>query len=144
MRARDYDYGGGRNLMPAYGAVLSLAYADGLTKHEFLNCAQIFNVNMSIILLLGLFVPVGMRLAAETASAETPWYWALNGIFGVLCSALAVLISIYVGISTNFYLAAACYTAVVVAQAGFQRPHPVVQPLLLPRRHVTALSSPGQ
>jgi len=56
MRARDYDYGGGRNLMPAYGAVLSLAYADGLTKHEFLNCAQIFNVNMSIILLLGLFV----------------------------------------------------------------------------------------
>src|SRR6266581_5777301 len=24
MRARDYDYGGGRNLMPAYGVVLSL------------------------------------------------------------------------------------------------------------------------
>ena len=56
MRARDYDYGGGRNLMPAYGAVLSLAYADGLTKDEFLNRAQIFNVNMSIVLLLGLFV----------------------------------------------------------------------------------------
>jgi hypothetical protein len=56
MRARDYDYGGGRNLMPAYGVVLSLAYADGLTKDEFLNRAQIFNVNMSIVLLLGLFV----------------------------------------------------------------------------------------
>jgi hypothetical protein len=56
MRATDYDYGGGRNLMPAYGVVLSLAYADGLTKDEFLNRAQIFNVNMSIILLLGLFV----------------------------------------------------------------------------------------
>jgi hypothetical protein len=56
MRARDYDYGGGRNPMPAYGAVLSLAYADGLTKDEFLNRAQIFNVNMSIVLLLGLFV----------------------------------------------------------------------------------------
>src|SRR6266581_3528163 len=56
MRARDYDYGGGRNLMPAYGVVLSLAYADGFTKDEFLNRAQIFNVNMSIVLLLGLFV----------------------------------------------------------------------------------------
>src|SRR6266581_4630020 len=56
MRATNYDYGGRRNLMPAYGAVLSLTYADGLTNDEFLNRAQIFNVNMSIILLLGLFV----------------------------------------------------------------------------------------
>lgn len=72
-------------------------------------------------LLMGLFFPTGMRLAKEVSSAETPWYWALNGIFGVLCSAIAVLISIYHGISTNFYVAAACYVGVVVAQVGLRR-----------------------
>lgn len=71
-------------------------------------------------LLLGTFFPAGMRLAREASAEETPWYWALNGIFGVLCSALAVLISIYAGVSVNFYLAAACYALLLVAQAGFQ------------------------
>ena len=61
-------------------------------------------------------VPLSSRLTAEMS-----WYWALNGIFGVLCSALAVLISIYVAISVNFYIAAACYTAVLGAQIGLRR-----------------------
>jgi hypothetical protein len=72
-------------------------------------------------LLMGVFFPVGMRLTKEAASSETPWYLALNGIFGVLCSALAVLISIYIGISVNFYIAAACYTAVVIPQVALRR-----------------------
>lgn len=72
-------------------------------------------------LLMGMFFPTGMRLAKQVALDETPWYWALNGIFGVLCSALAVFISIYLGVSVNFYIAAACYALVVLAQLGFQR-----------------------
>lgn len=71
-------------------------------------------------LLMGLFFPTGMRLVNERCAADTPWYWALNGVFGVLCSALAVLISIYAGISINFYLAAACYAAVILAQIGLR------------------------
>ena len=72
-------------------------------------------------LLMGLFFPTGMRLTKSIALEETPWYWALNGIFSVLCSALAVFISIYIGISVNFYIAAACYGAVLIAQIGLQR-----------------------
>jgi hypothetical protein len=64
--------------------------------------------------LLGCWFPTGMRLVNLKEGASTPWYWALNGVFGVLCSALAVLISIYAGISTNFYLAAACYAMLLV------------------------------
>ncbi len=69
----------------------------------------------------GTVFPTGMRLAKSIALDETPWYWALNGIFGVLCSALAVFISIYIGISANFYIAATCYGAVLIAQVGLQR-----------------------
>ena len=65
-------------------------------------------------LLLGFGFPTGMRLVRSSRSTETPWYWALNGIFSVLCSALAVFISIYFGISTSFYIAAACYGSLLL------------------------------
>jgi len=71
--------------------------------------------------LMGMFFPVGLRLAKQAAPSDTPWYWALNGVFGVLCSAMAVLISIYVGISTNFYIASACYGLALVPLVGLHR-----------------------
>jgi hypothetical protein len=62
-------------------------------------------------ILLGFFFPTGMRIVQSIQGAQTPWFWALNGIFGVLCSALAVFVSIYFGISNNFYIAAICYAS---------------------------------
>ena len=63
--------------------------------------------------LLGFFFPTGMKMLKPLVGSETSWYWALNGSFGVLTSALAVFVSIYLSISTNFYLAAICYAATV-------------------------------
>jgi len=60
-------------------------------------------------ILMGYFFPTGMRLLKIMKQAQTPWYWGLNGIFGVLFSALAVFFSIYFGISTNFYIATILY-----------------------------------
>lgn len=65
-------------------------------------------------IVLGLFFPTGMRLVKEFVADETPWYWALNGIFGVLCSALAVFLSIYFGIYMNFYISMFCYSTVLI------------------------------
>ncbi len=64
-------------------------------------------------LALGLFFPVGMGLAKQQQMPETPWFWALNGVFGVLASALAVFVAIYFGISVNFLLGAFCYLALI-------------------------------
>lgn len=61
--------------------------------------------------LLGFFFPTGMRLFARISERDIPWFWAMNGTFGVLCSAVAVFISIFIGVSVNFYLSAACYLA---------------------------------
>ena len=66
-------------------------------------------------LLLGFYFPIGMRIFGQRLPAQTPWYWALNGCFGVLSTAIAVLISIYAGISVNFYLAALCYAGILLA-----------------------------
>lgn len=86
--------------------------------------------------LMGFFFPTGMRLVKATNQVETPWYWALNGVFGVLCSALAVFISIFISVSTNFYLAAGCYALVLIALYQMQRA-PAVEsaaPLVEPAR----------
>ena len=75
-------------------------------------------------LLLGVFFPAGMRLVREARCAETPWYWALNGVFGVLCSALAVFVSIQLSISANFWLAGACYLSLVPCLRALSRTAP--------------------
>lgn len=67
-------------------------------------------------MLLGCFFPTGMKTFKPLVADDTPWFWALNGIFGVLSAALAVFVSIYFGISVNFYIAAACYLAIVIVR----------------------------
>ena len=66
-------------------------------------------------ILLGLFFPMGMRLFGQDPRQQhaTPWYWALNGVFSVLCSALAVFISIFIAVSANFILAAVLYLCTI-------------------------------
>jgi len=89
--------------------ILSSLMASAMSVKILASILVIFPLGM----LLGLFFPTGMRVFRDLQAAETPWYWALNGIFGVLCSALAVFISIYFGISTNFIIAALCYAAIL-------------------------------
>ena len=72
-------------------------------------------------IVLGFFFPTGMRLARQLDDTATPWYWALNGVFGVLCSALAVFVSIYVGITANFVLSAVCYLGLLGCLATTMR-----------------------
>jgi hypothetical protein len=70
-----------------------------------------------------------MRLVRGTRGSETPWYWALNGMFGVLCSALAVFVSIYIGISASLYVGAACYLSLLLCVPGLLREQlPVKRP----------------
>lgn len=61
-------------------------------------------------LLLGFFFPTGMELVDHQPEDATPWFWAVNGFFGVLAAAVATFTAIYVGISANFYAAALLYS----------------------------------
>ena len=72
-------------------------------------------------ILMGVCFPTGMRLVRLKRGSETPWYWALNGTFGVLCSALAVFVSIYVSISASLYIGVACYVAILLCIPGLRR-----------------------
>ncbi|KPL90153.1 spermidine synthase family protein [Herpetosiphon geysericola] len=109
-------------VMPIVTALAILGIRFGLSAiiAAMITAPMATKIMVSIILifplglLLGLFFPTGMQLVRSSGATETPWYWALNGIFGVLCSASAVLISIYFTISVNFYIGVACYSLLVL------------------------------
>ena len=101
-------------------AIIVIRFVLPIMLSHMIHSAMLIKIVASILvifplgMLMGLFFPVGMRLFRSISPTETPWYWALNGIFGVLCSALAVFISIYISISTNFYIAAICYATLLI------------------------------
>ena len=55
MRLSGYAFEGDRNRMPLYPFLLSLIYRDGMDDAQFLEKARTFNINLTIVLLLGLF-----------------------------------------------------------------------------------------
>jgi hypothetical protein len=68
--------------------------------------------------LMGFGFPTGMRLVRTAKASETPWYWALNGVFSVMSSAIAVFVSIYFGISTSLMIGIVCYLALLLCIPG--------------------------
>lgn len=58
---------------------------------------------------LGTFFPLGLRLVRQLSDEATPWMWGVNGAAGVLASVSAVAVSMWSGITTGLYLAAAAY-----------------------------------
>ncbi len=86
-------------------SIISITITSGMIIKIFIAIAVIFPIGI----ILGIYFPAGMKLVKDRAGLETPWFWALNGIFGVLSSAIAVFISIFAGISVNFYISALCY-----------------------------------
>jgi len=71
--------------------------------------------------IMGCFVPVGLRLANRVHRGETPWYWALNGVVSVLCSALAVLVAITSGVQANFIIGGLAYLVTIPALRALAR-----------------------
>jgi hypothetical protein len=66
--------------------------------------------------LLGMCFPVGVRRVSDEP-AVVAWAWGVNGACGVLASILAVGLSIWVGIDTNFWAAAVLYAFLLVPLA---------------------------
>ncbi|HEY3249485.1 MAG TPA: hypothetical protein VGK25_00060 [Ignavibacteria bacterium] len=117
-------------VLPAFAAIAILAinFILNAVISSMITSPMLSKIIISILVIfpvgftLGFFFPMGMRLAKSRSPEETPWLWALNGIFGVLFSALAVFFSIYFSISLNFYLASLCYATILILIKGLSQP----------------------
>lgn len=87
-----------------------------LLHKNLVSIIVIFPVGFS----MGLCFPTGMLLVAHKTD-QTPWYWGLNGVFGVLSSSLAVAVSIFFGISMNFFISISCYLLLLFCLPSMRR-----------------------
>lgn len=118
-----------RHVLPAAmaAAILVASWAFPILLPRLASASMPLKAAVSLALivplgtLMGVFFPYGMRLVQRRGLEETPWYWALNGVFGVLCSAMAVLISMRFGISANLWIAAGCYATLSPCMAAMSR-----------------------
>ena len=65
-------------------------------------------------IMLGMFFPMGLRLVSRLSPDAMPWMWGINGACGVLSSVIAVAISMWSGIHTNFYVALIIYALIAI------------------------------
>ncbi|HYD18318.1 MAG TPA: hypothetical protein VEF76_07560 [Patescibacteria group bacterium] len=68
-------------------------------------------------LMMGFAFPTGMRLTERISDRLTPWFWGINGAFGVVASALAMVISIGFGLPVTILAGALCYGLLAVPAA---------------------------
>jgi hypothetical protein len=68
-------------------------------------------------LLMGIALPVGMRLAAARSESVTSWLWCINGATSVVGSVAAMALALAFGITVLFWIAASAYAMAAVALA---------------------------
>ncbi|HYD18317.1 MAG TPA: hypothetical protein VEF76_07555 [Patescibacteria group bacterium] len=72
-------------------------------------------------LMMGFAFPTGMKLTERISDTLTPWFWGINGAFGVVASALAMVISIGFGLPVTILAGALCYGLLAIPAARLQR-----------------------
>jgi hypothetical protein len=81
-------------------------------------CLVVLAFTAPVSLLLGCCFPIGMRLLKRMSDALSPWMWGVNGACSVLASALAVGVSMWVGIDASLVVAALLYLALLAPARG--------------------------
>jgi len=64
---------------------------------------------------LGMPFPTGFSLLSQKKKELAPWLWGINGAASVVSSVLAVVISIFYGISTTFFVGIIFYVLAFIA-----------------------------
>jgi hypothetical protein len=71
--------------------------------------------------LAGFCFPLGIRLVGRVSPGATAWMWGVNGAFGVLGSILAVVVSLWAGISASLWAALLAYLGFAEAARRLER-----------------------
>ncbi len=80
-----------------------------------LRIAAAMAVLTPMALLMGMAFPVGLARAARDHAVSLPWFWGVNGATSVCASVLAMVISLFGGISVAFWTGVAAYFVAALA-----------------------------
>jgi hypothetical protein len=116
------------SLLSVIGAIFLSLLLMPLIVSSTLGLALPWRVGLSVMLVaplgivLGVPFSTGLRLVAEHAPPLLPWSWAVNGFFTVIGSVGAMILSMAFGFSAVLIIAAACYTAALIAIRRIRQP----------------------
>ena len=101
--------------------------------------AREFRIVLAVVLMaplavvMGMPMPIGIRVLARTAPEIIPWAWGLNGATSVMGSVAALVIAILTGFNQALLVGAGLY---LLAMALMARRQPAYQPVDLQNRIV--------
>jgi hypothetical protein len=70
---------------------------------------------------LGMCFPIGMRLVGRHSDRITAWMWGVNGACGVIASIVAVMGSMWLGINSSLFAAAALYALLALPMSRLSK-----------------------
>ncbi len=97
----------------ATGPVLKNFEASGATVRVVVAAALVASVG----LFMGIALPLGIRVASESAPQLVPWLWGVNGATSVFASVLAATVALAYGIAACYWTGVACYVLAVMAMS---------------------------
>jgi len=119
--------GGATALLVVYLVVLPLAVGRALGLGTGLRVGIAVGLLCPLALLIGMPLPLGMKLASRRDPNLIPWLWGINGAASVLGSVLAVVVAVAAGFTASLSVGAACYLAAALLVAT-SAPAPVTVP----------------
>jgi SAM-dependent methyltransferase len=102
-------------LVCVLAAILSCVFVVNNLLPQLLGLALWMRVMVVVLMLvptgmlLGMPFPTGLRLVQDQCPHLIPWGWAINAFFSVLGSIVCIVLSMAIGFSNVFYVAAAVY-----------------------------------
>ncbi len=109
--------GGATALLVVYLVVLPLAVGRALGLGTGLRVGVAVGLLCPLALLIGMPLPLGMKLASRRDPNLIPWLWGINGATSVLGSVLAVVVAVAAGFTASLSVGAACYLAAALLVA---------------------------
>lgn len=69
-------------------------------------------------LIMGMALPLGVRMIERRAPAAIAWGWGINGSLSVIGTILAMMLSVTLGMTATILVGTACYVIAMLAVTG--------------------------
>jgi hypothetical protein len=122
---------GGGGAVAALTVLVVVAVTSGLATPFVLESSAGATTSMRVAVAVVLLAPmslamgmpfaIGMRAAAATPGVPTAYLWGINGATSVCASVLAVVIALFIGISTAFWAGCVAYGVALAAMVAITR-----------------------
>ena len=123
--------GSRRSVLVTLGILLAVVASFGAVHPHILRATEDFTTPLRAVIAVTMLIPLGlvmgmpfalgMRTAAQRANAPTSFMWGVNGATSVCGSVFGLVLALFFGISTAFWIGTVAYAAAFGAMVAITR-----------------------